>query len=185
MAQQAFDKNRPKMTYHVRAVDPPKLSEQQWQLAGLLGLLLATMAITQLLTFTSFVEDLQSIGLKAATFFGAAIIFIELWAVAACLKIRLSGLFRLFSAGWLVVSFGFWLVVAFQAFDPHDDKPLYMWGNVVWLNINWLTISMLLVLLLVSVYIARFIKGSLSTNTALFMADKQSIKSDKAPKRRK
>lgn len=153
---------KPGFHYSVRAVAPPVLNAQQWQMAGLFALILATLAAAQLTSFTAFATDLQNIGIKSAGFFAGAIIFVELWGMACCFKLRLSPLFRLFSAGSIVISFGFWLVVALQAFDPPITKHLYMWGDYIWMEVNWLTLSMILVLLLASVYLARHLMGKIS-----------------------
>lgn len=100
--------------WDVEAAEPPALTDTQWNIAGLLGIVLAVMAILQLISFGSFKEWLDEVRLAGPTAWAIAIIVAELWGAAAFFKLRLSPLFRLISAGLALLVAGFWFVENLQ-----------------------------------------------------------------------
>jgi len=97
-------------TWPPKAVDPPKLTDQQWNLMGLLGSVFFVMAILQLISFTYFTDWLKQIGLGAPSVWAAALIMAELWASASFFKLRLSPGFRIVSLSLAVLVSGFWFI---------------------------------------------------------------------------
>lgn len=139
-----------------KAVPPPEATTLQWQLAAIMGFLLLSMAAAQLLNFASFAASLDALGLRHTQTVAATVIFIELWGAICCFKLKLSPLFRLFSAILLVVSFGFWFILDLQAFNgPDSPGQLHLWGEKITLGVGWLSLSLLLILVLISAYLAK------------------------------
>lgn len=99
-----------KLNWKVKAADPPKLTDQQWNLMGLIGLAFFVMAILQLASFNDFKNWLQSISLGSPGVWAAVIIFAELWAAAGFFKLRLSTGFRMVSALMALLVSGFWFI---------------------------------------------------------------------------
>lgn len=96
--------------WDVKAVAPPRLSDQQWNIMGLLGLVFFVMAILQLASFNDFKVWLDNIGLPGPSVWGAVLILGELWAAVGFFKLRLSSLFRMVSAVFALLVSGFWFV---------------------------------------------------------------------------
>jgi len=93
----------------VKAVDPPKLTDQQWNVLGLAGIIFFAMAILQLASFNDFKAWLGAIHLGQPQIWAVGLILAELWASAGFFKIKMSPLFRAVSATLALVS-GFWFL---------------------------------------------------------------------------
>jgi hypothetical protein len=100
--------------WNVAAVDPPRLTTRQWVISGVAGALLLVTAILQLVSFADFRDYLNSAGLPGPTAWAVCIILAEIWGAAAFFKLRLSYLFRAFSATLAVLAAGFWFVENLQ-----------------------------------------------------------------------
>lgn len=103
-----------KSSWGVETVEPPKLTDTQWNLTGLLGIILILMAILQLVSFGSFKDWLGQVGLSGPTVWAILIIIAELWGAAAYFKVRLSPLFRAVSSLLAMLAAGFWFVENLQ-----------------------------------------------------------------------
>jgi hypothetical protein len=99
---------RKKMT--LKAVDPPKLTDQQWNVLGLAGIIFFAMAILQLASFNDFKAWLDSIHLGQPQIWAVGLILAELWASVGFFKVRLSPLFRMVSATLALLVSGFWFL---------------------------------------------------------------------------
>ncbi len=94
----------------VKAVDPPKLTDQQWNVLGLVGIIFFSMAILQLASFTYFKNWLESIDLAQPQLWAVGLILAELWASVGFFKIKLSPLFRMVSTVLALLVSGFWFI---------------------------------------------------------------------------
>jgi len=101
------------MDWPVKAEKPPALSSAHWAWISLIGLTLASMALAQLVSFSSFTGTFEAEGLHPAKFWGALVVAAELWGAAGFFKISLSRGFRKISNFMALLAGGFW---AFEAF---------------------------------------------------------------------
>ncbi len=165
------------MRHKVVAVDPPKLSTEQWQLAGVVGVLLVSFALCQVFSFQHFTDSLQIMGLSGTSGLGVMIILMELWGAACCFRLKLSSLFRLVSATFMVLVTGLWLEISLQALVKNNPvESLGLWGSLVGIPLNWLTVAMLAALFLTSVHVGILVHGDMR---------KLKLKNKAANKRRK
>jgi hypothetical protein len=89
-------------------VDPPVLTDLQWGVAGLVGLVLILMAVAQILSIKDFEENFALQGFTETRLLSVIVILAELWAAAGLFKIRLSRLFRKVSNGAALLVGLFW-----------------------------------------------------------------------------
>ncbi|HSX17777.1 MAG TPA: hypothetical protein VLE51_00240 [Candidatus Saccharimonadales bacterium] len=90
--------------------DPPNLTSQQWNMTGLLGVILIVMAILQLIGFSDFKDWLDSVGLGAPTVWAIAIVVAEIWVGLTFFKLKLMNGFRVIGAWLAVLVSGFWFI---------------------------------------------------------------------------
>ena len=102
------------LNWSVKAMDPPKLTSNQWAISGVVGLVLLVAAILQLISFSDFRDNLNQVGLPGPTVWAVCIILAEVWGAAAFFMLRLSYVFRAFSAALAVLVSGFWFVENLQ-----------------------------------------------------------------------
>ncbi len=91
-------------------VVPSKLTNREWNLAGLLGVILIVMAILQVIGFSDFKDWLSSIGLESPTTWAVVLIIAEVWAGLGFFKLKLMRGFRLISSVLAVLVAGFWFI---------------------------------------------------------------------------
>ena len=92
----------------VKALAPPNLSMQEWNMTMLLGVVFIATAILQLISFSDFKDALGALGIPSPATWGAVIVLAELWASANFFKLPLSMLFRMFSSILALTVSGFW-----------------------------------------------------------------------------
>ena len=90
--------------------DPPKLTEMQWNVSGLLGVVFVVMALLQVISFSDFKDWLSGIGIDSPAVCAVVIIIAELIAGIGFFKLRLSSFFRWVSGGLAILAVGFWFV---------------------------------------------------------------------------
>jgi hypothetical protein len=93
-----------------KATDLPKLSDQQWNMMGILGLVFFLMAILQLASFNDFKAWFDQIDLPQPAAWAVGLIVAELLASAGFFKLKLSPLFRMTSATLALLVSGFWFI---------------------------------------------------------------------------
>jgi hypothetical protein len=98
----------------VKAAAPPVLTTRQWVLAAVPGVVLLIAAILQLVSFSDFVDALDSMGLPGPRAWAVCIILAELWGAAGFFMWRLSAGFRLVSNTLAVAVSLFWFVENLQ-----------------------------------------------------------------------
>lgn len=98
-------------TWSAETTDPPRLTDRQWSVVGVLGIILIVMAVLQLVSFNEFRDLLAQAGLGGPTAWSIAIILAELAAAVGFFKLRLSRLLRLTSATLALLVGSFWFVL--------------------------------------------------------------------------
>lgn len=91
----------------------PKISDNNWNVVQLLGLIFLVMAVLQLISFSSFKDTLSGFGLSGPGTWAAVLIIAELWAAVSFAKVRLAPAFRLVGNTLAILTAGFWLVENF------------------------------------------------------------------------
>lgn len=140
--------------WDVGTVDPPILTSMEWLFCNLLGVVFMAMAILQLISFSDFRDILTSLGVEPSGTWAAAVIFAEIFAAAGLFRLRLSYLFRAFSASLALLASGFWFVTTTQAVSGGLDKlpSTGFFGRFLNQQPGWLTVIEAALLLLFSMY---------------------------------
>lgn len=87
----------------------PKLTDQQWNTAMVLGVVLLVMAVLQVVSFSQFKNTLDSIGLTSSPALWAVLILVaEVWGSLGFFKIRLNILGRSLSTFFALAAASFW-----------------------------------------------------------------------------
>ncbi len=89
---------------------PAKLSNQQWNVTGLLGVVLIVMAILQVIGFSDFKDWFDSLGFGAPSLWAVVLIVAEVWAALGFFKLKLMNGFRAISMILAILVGGFWFV---------------------------------------------------------------------------
>lgn len=143
------------ISWPATAEAPPKLTNNQWSMIGLLGVLLFVMAILQVISFTDFRDWFRETGVSGPSVWAAAVIFAELWAAVCFFQIRLSRLFRWVGGGLAVLVSGFWFVENLQLVS--GDKNLVLtnsgfFGRFLSQTPGWWSVIEVTVLLFWTIY---------------------------------
>jgi hypothetical protein len=139
----------------VKAVAPPRLSDMEWGLSSLLGLVLIVMAVLQLVSFSDFKDLLDKMGLPGAGAWAICIILAELWGAIGFFKLPMSRLFRLASYTLAVAVSGFWFVQNLQLISNGIGQQLDnsgFFGRFLAQQPGWWTALEVSVLLFATVY---------------------------------
>lgn len=137
---------------------PPKLTSQQWNLCSLLGVILAVMALLQIISFGDFKDWLDSVGFGAPAVWAVSLIVAELWAALGFFKLPLMNGFRTVS-GWLAIAVGgFWFLenlrlVSEGAADQVTNSGFF--GKYLHQTPSWWTVLEVSILLFWILYCVR------------------------------
>lgn len=91
-------------------VDPPKLTNREWNMVGILGVVLVVMAILQVIGFSDFKVWLNSIGLGSPATWAVALIVAEVLAAVGFFKLKVMKGLRVVSSVLALLVAGFWFV---------------------------------------------------------------------------
>jgi len=91
-------------------VDPPKLTNREWNMVGILGVVLIVMAILQVIGFSDFKDWLSSIGLGSPSIWAVVLVLAEVLAAVGFFKLKLMKGLRAVSSVLAVLVAGFWFV---------------------------------------------------------------------------
>lgn len=150
--------------WSARALNPPKLTDQQWGVIGIAGVVLIVMAICQIVSFNDFSDILLGLGLSGPNVWAAIIIVAELWGSAMFFKIRLSSAFRMVSAIAAVLASGFWFVMNVNLISDGLSSSAQnsgYFGSYLAQSPGWWTVIEATALLLWVVYNLDLMRGSL------------------------
>lgn len=89
---------------------PAKLSNQQWNITGVLGVVLVVMAILQVIGFSDFKNWLDGVGFGAPAVWAVVLIIAEVWAALGLFKLRMMTGLRMVSGALAILVAGFWFV---------------------------------------------------------------------------
>lgn len=150
--------------WSARAVGPPKLTDQQWGMVGIAGVVLIVAAICQILSFNDFSDVLSGFGLDGPNVWAAIIIVAELWGSATFFKIRLSNPFRMVSAFAALLASGFWFIMNLSLVSDGLGTTVQnsgYFGRFLAQNPGWWTVIEATVLLLWVLYSLELMRSSL------------------------
>jgi hypothetical protein len=139
----------------VQAANAPKLSNSEWGLAAVPGVVLLLMAVLQLISFSDFRDALTAMGFSSATAWAVGVIVAELWGAAGFFMWRLSIGFRYVSYVMAVLAAGFWFVTNIQLVAGPLGAQLDnsgFFGRFLKQSPSWITVLEVTVLLFWVVY---------------------------------
>lgn len=139
-------------------VDPPKLTTRQWNIAGLVGVVLIVMALLQAIGFGDFRDYLESIGLGAPAVWAVGIIVAELWAASGFFRLPLMTGFRIVGALLAIAVAGFWFVENLRLVSDGAAGDLAssgFFGRFLEQSPGWWTVTEVTALLVLVVYSLR------------------------------
>lgn len=144
---------------------PPNLTDQQWGITSLLGVVLVVMALLQAIGFGDFKDWLDSIGLGAPATWAVVIIVAELWAALSFFKLPLMNGFRMIGAWLAILVSGFWFIENLRLVSEGKAGVLAssgFFGKYLTQSPGWWTVIEVTVLLLWVVYSLRLTTWSKS-----------------------
>lgn len=139
-------------------VVPPKLTSREWNITGLLGVVLIVMAILQVIGFSDFKDWLNSIGLDSPTTWAVVLIVAEVWAALGFFKLKLMKGFRLISSVLAVSVAGFWFVENLRLVAQVNAGELTnsgFFGKYLHQSPSWWTVLEVSVLLFWTIYAVK------------------------------
>ena len=148
-----------------KMVDPPKLTSQQWNLAGLLGVVLIVMAVLQIISFSDFKDWLSQVGIDSPATCAVILIVAELWAALGFFKLKLMLGFRAISALLAVLVSGFWFVENLRLVSEGQAGTLTssgFFGGFLEQSPGWLTVIESALLLFWVIYTLNLTKNYFS-----------------------
>lgn len=137
---------------------PPKLTTREWNIAGLVGVVLIVAAILQAVGFGDFRDWIESIGLGSPAVWAVAIIIAELWAAAGMFKLPLMTGFRMVSGLLAILVAGFWFIQNLRLVSEGAAGDLAnsgFFGKFLQQSPGWWTVIEVTVFLFLVVYSLR------------------------------
>src|SRR5574337_792909 len=141
-----------------KTVNPPKLSRNQWNIIGLLGVVLVVMAVLQAISFSDFKLWLGAIGLGAPAVWAVVIIIAQLWAAVGFFRLKLPKIVAAISSLAAVLVGGFWFLenlrLVSQASSGEFDNSGYF-GKFLHQSPGWWTVIEITIFLIWVIYSVR------------------------------
>ena len=149
--------------WSMEMTDPPRLSSSQWNMVGVLGIILIVMAVLQVIGFGDFKKWLEAIGLGAPSIWAVVLIVAEILAALNFFKLRLSGFARML--GWLSAIFvsGFWFVENLRLVSQNSGATLQnsgYFGKFLHQTPGWWTVVEATILIFGVLYGLEIIQNS-------------------------
>lgn len=141
-----------------KMADPPKLTTQQWNTVGLLGVVLVVMAVLQAISFNDFKDWLSGIGLDSPAVWAVGLIVAEVLAAVSLFKLPLMNGARMFSGLLALLVAGFWFIQNLRLVSDGAAGQLTssgLFGGYLEQSPGWWTVIEVTVLLLWAAYSVR------------------------------
>lgn len=154
-------------SWPVKASAPPKLSTTHWVLSNIIGLVLLTMAILQLVSFADFRDALEATGLTGPTTWAVCVIVAELWGAAGFFQLPLSYGFRMVSNSLAVLVALFWFINNLQLVTSASSVTnSAFFGRFLAQEPSWWTVIEVTVLLFAVLYKVELIRNAVEAAPA-------------------
>lgn len=143
----------------------PKLTDRQWNMSSLLGVVLLVMAVLQAIGFSAFKDWLGDAGFSANSFWAAVIIVAEVWGAIGFFKLKLNGVFRWASNLMALLVSGFWFIENLRLVSAGASADLAnsgLFGKYLPQHPGWWTVIEVTVLFFWVVYTLELAKTSLA-----------------------
>lgn len=141
--------------------DKPDLSQRQWALLAIPAIVLAVMAILQIISFGKFKDWLEEIRVGWPAVVAVVIILAEIWGAASLLNLSMNRMVRFLGVSLAVLVSGFWFIENLQLASSGGAGQLPnsgFFGNYLMQSPGWWTILGVSVLLFWVVYAAELLK---------------------------
>ena len=153
--------------WSMEMADPPKLTNTQWNLIGLLGVILIVAAILQAIGFNDFKGWFQSVGFNSGTAATVAVLMIiaELWAALSMFKLRLIPWFRTIGVYLAVLVAGFWFVENLRLISAQGAEEISssgFFGKFLELSPGWWSVLGITAVLFWVIYSAGLLEKNLT-----------------------
>lgn len=153
----------------VQATEPPQLTDKEWNILGVVGLVFLLMAVLQLASFSEFSDWLKQVGFSQPKAWGVVLILAELWAAAGFFKLKLSPLFRIVSTTLALLVSGFWFVQNIRLVSgtmPDNLGSSGFFGRFLEQTPSWFTVLEAGALLFGVIYSLELFKSYFRTHTS-------------------
>jgi hypothetical protein len=140
----------------------PGLSQRSWNMLAIPAVILAVMAILQIISFGKFKDWLDEIRVGGPAVVAVIIIVAELWGALSLLQIGMNRMFRFFGISLAVLVSGFWFVENLQIASSGGAGQLPnsgLFGKYLMQSPGWWTILEVSILLFWVVYAAELLKN--------------------------
>ncbi len=139
----------------------PELSPMHWNILAIPAAVLAVMAILQAISFSSFSDWLNSIGVGGSTVIAVVIIIAELWGAASLLRMPMSFMIRFFGISLAVLVAGFWFIENIKQVTNSAAGSLQnsgYFGKYLSQTPGWWTVIEITILLFLVVFAAEMLR---------------------------
>jgi hypothetical protein len=143
------------------ASDKPELSQRHWNMLAIPAVVLAVMAILQIISFGRFKDWLTEIRIGWPAVVAVVIILAELWGALSLLQLNMSRMLRFLGVSLAVLVSGFWFVENLQIASSGGAGQLPssgLFGKYLNQSPGWWTILEVSILLFWVVYAAELLK---------------------------
>lgn len=137
------------------------ISQRHWNMLAIPAVVLAVMAVLQIISFGKFKDWLDEIRVGWPAVVAVAIIVAELWGALSLLQINLNSMVRFLGVSLAVLVSGFWFIENLQIASSGGAGQLPnsgLFGKYLSQSPGWWTIVEVTVLLFWVVYAAELLK---------------------------
>jgi hypothetical protein len=139
----------------------PDLSQRSWNMLALPAVVLAVMAVLQIISFGKFKDWVDEIRVGWPAVVAVAIIVAELWGALSLLQINMNSMMRFLGVSLAVLVSGFWFIENLQVASSGGAGQLPnsgFFGKYLSQSPGWWTIVEVTILLFWIVYAAELLK---------------------------
>jgi hypothetical protein len=139
----------------------PDLSQRHWNMLAIPAVVLAVMAILQIISFGKFKDWLDEIRVGWPAVVAVVIIIAELWGALSLLQLNMNRMMRFAGLSLAVLASGFWFIENLQIASSGGAGQLPnsgLFGKYLSQSPGWWTILEVSILLFWVVYSAELLK---------------------------